>query len=131
MALSLICNLRIYELTRSYPELRQKGLMMLTFFSSPQERIIKYIAKSPRPFPMIADPDRFLCSRFGIRSSVGGFLFGMMIKMPRLVKALILGLFPHLHRDMTQMPADFQVGGPDLTIKGIYYGRDVADHIPM
>lgn len=104
------CNLRIYELTRSYPELRQKGLMMLTFFSSPQEQIIKYIAKSPRPFPMIADPDKLVYSRFGVRSSLVGLLLAMMTRMPRMMKAMMLGFFPHLHRDMTQMPADFLIG---------------------
>ena len=54
----------------------------------------------------------------------------MMIRIPRMVKSLVLGFFPHLHRDIAQMPADFLVG-PDLAIKGIYYGRDIADHIPL
>ena len=52
------CNLRAYELTKKYPELEEKGPAMLTFFNSPTDLIVRFIGKKPRPFPMIAHPEK-------------------------------------------------------------------------
>ena len=37
---------------------------------------------------------------------------------------------PRMAGAVTQMPADFLIS-PDLKVKGIYYGKDAADHIPV
>lgn len=124
------CNLRVYELTTKYPELNRKGLVMLAFFSSPKERVVQYIGKKPRPFPLIADPEKKVYELYNVRSSLGGLMMSMVIRMPSMFKAMMLGFLPRMSGAVTQMPADFLIG-PDLKVKGIYYGRDAADHIPV
>jgi len=124
------CNLRVYELTKKYPELKEKGLVMLAFFNSPKDRIIRFVGKKSRPFPMIADPEKDIYKLYSVRSSIMGLMMGMTTRIPRLIKAMMLGFPPSMRGDMTQMPADFLIG-PDLKVKGIYYGKDLADHIPI
>jgi peroxiredoxin Q/BCP len=124
------CNLRVYELTKQYPELEAKGLVMLAFFSSPKERVLKYIGKKPRPFPLIADPEKKIYEAYNVRSSLFGLMTSMVMRMPSIFKAMTLGFLPRMSGAITQMPADFLIG-PDLKVKGIYYGKDAADHIPL
>lgn len=124
------CNLRVYELTKKYPELEEKGLVMLAFFNSPTDLIVRFVGKKPRPFPMIADPEKHIYKLFGVQSSMAGLIIGMITRIPTMMKAMMLGFLPSIRGEMTQMPADFLIG-PDLKIKGIYYGKDLADHIPI
>lgn len=124
------CNLRIYELTRQYPELNKKGLVMLAFFSSPQDRIAQYVGKKQRPFPLIADPDKQIYELYNVRSSITGMMTSMVTRMPAMLRAMMLGFKPRMAGAITQMPADFLIS-PDLKVKGIYYGKDAADHIPV
>jgi peroxiredoxin Q/BCP len=124
------CNLRVYELTRRYPELNKKGLVMLAFFSSPKDRIAHYVGKKQRPFPLIADPDKQIYELYNVRSSFMGMVASMITRMPTMMRALMLGFKPRMAGAVTQMPADFLIS-PDLKVKGIYYGKDAADHIPV
>jgi len=103
---------------------------MLAFFNSSKDRIVRFVGKKPRPFPMIADPDKHVYDLYNIKSSVAGLMAGLITRIPRLIKAMLLGFPPSMRGDMAQMPADFLIG-PDLTIKGVYYGKDFADHIPI
>lgn len=124
------CNLRVYELTKKYPDLAKKGLVMLAFFNSPKDRIVRLVGKKSRPFPLIADPEKSVYDLYSVQSSLLGLLISMFTRMPRMIKAMMLGFTPSMRGDMTQMPADFLIG-PDLKVKGIYYGKDIADHIPV
>lgn len=124
------CNLRVYELTKKYPDLAKKGLVMLAFFNSPKDRIVRFVGKKSRPFPLIADPEKSVYDLYSVQSSLLGLLISMFTRMPRMIKAMMLGFTPSMRGDMTQMPADFLIG-PDLKVKGIYYGKDIADHIPV
>lgn len=124
------CNLRVYELTKKYPDLEKKGLVMLAFFNSPKDRIIRFVGKKSRPFPLIADPEKSVYNLYSVQSSMLGLMISMFTRMPTLMKAMMLGFPPSMRGDMAQMPADFLIG-PDLKVKGIYYGKDIADHIPV
>lgn len=124
------CNLRVHELTKKYPELKEKGLVMLAFFNSPRDRIIRFVGKKSRPFPMIADSEKRIYDLFFVKTSVTGFLRGMFFRIPSMIKAMLLGYPPRIVHDIAQMPADFLIG-PDSTIKGFYYSKDPADHIPL
>lgn len=124
------CNLRVYELTKKYPDLEKKGLVMLAFFNSPKDRIVRFVGKKSRPFPLIADPEKSVYDLYSVQSSMLGLMISMFTRMPRMIKAMMLGFTPSMRGDMTQMPADFLIG-PDLKVKGIYYGKDIADHIPV
>ena len=61
---------------------------------------------------------------------MAGLMLGMFIRFPAMIKAMALGFNPSLRGEVSQMPADFLIG-PDLKIKGTYYGKDLADHIPV
>ena len=51
------CNFRVYELANNYNEWRSAGLEVVVVFSSTAEEVKKYVARYPRPFRVIADPD--------------------------------------------------------------------------
>jgi peroxiredoxin Q/BCP len=124
------CNLRVYELTRRYPALQKKGLVMLAFFSSPKDRIAHHVGKKQRPFPLIADPETSVYQLYNVRSSFAGLMASMVMRMPTMMRAMMLGFMPRMRGKIAQMPADFLIS-PDLKVKGIYYGKDAADHIPV
>ena len=103
---------------------------MLAFFNSPKDRIVRYVGKKTRPFPLVADSDKKIYELYGVQSSMAGMMLGMITRMPSMMKALMLGFMPSMRGEVSQMPADILIG-PDLTVKGIYYGKDLADHIPV
>lgn len=124
------CNLRVHEMTKVYPRLEENGLVMLAFFNAPKERIIRFVGNKPRPFPMIPDPEKVHYQHYEVRSSVAGLIRGMLFRIPSIIKAMLLGFPPRVVHDIAQMPADILIG-PDSTIKGFYFGKDPADHIPL
>lgn len=124
------CNMRIFELTKIYPALRQRyGLTMLCFFQSSSDEISRHVGRNRRPFPLIADPRNIVYEQYGVEASVGGMAITMVRRMPLMFRAMFTHrLFP---RKMgATMPADFLIG-PDLEIMQAHYGRDVGDHFPV
>ena len=123
------CNFRVYELTRNYPDLVQRGLSIVVVFVSPEEDVRKFIARQPRPFRMVADPEGTAHRIVQGESSLRGKLWAMIRRMP----ALLMGMGMVGMRGMftgSLMPADFLIDEKGYIVE-TYYGRDAGDHMPM
>lgn len=124
------CNLRVYELSHNYKGWKSRGLEIIAFFRSSTDDIRHYVAKYPRPFIIVGDKEMKIYDRYGVEHSVIGMLRGMMLRMPRMMRAMFKGFLPRLRGDQTLVPADFLIDENGL-IRMVYYGRDIGDHIPM
>lgn len=124
------CNLRVYELSHHYKDWRNQGLEIIAFFRSSAEDIRHYVAKYPRPFTIVSDEELTIYDRYGVEHSFFGMIRGMMLRMPRMMRALFKGFLPHMRGDQTLIPADFLIDEQGQ-IRVVYYGRDIGDHIPI
>ena len=124
------CNFRLYELTHKYKAWQAQGFEVIAVFSSPVDEVQKYVAKHPRPFRIIADPDLQVYSRYGVEQSAAAILKAILFKLPRIIRGIALGGLPLKNAHPTLVPADFLVDEYNL-IRDIWYGRDTSDHIPL
>ena len=124
------CNFRLYELTHRYRAWLAQDLEVIAVFSSPADEVRKYVARYPRPFRMISDPDLKIYHRYGVEKSAMAVLRALMFKLPRVIHGAFLGGVPLINAQPTLVPADFLVDEYGL-IRDIWYGRDTSDHIPL
>ncbi|OGT55849.1 MAG: alkyl hydroperoxide reductase [Gammaproteobacteria bacterium RIFCSPHIGHO2_12_FULL_63_22] len=123
------CNFRVYELTHNHKSLSTLGLDVIAVFSSPKADVMQFIARQPRPFLMVADPDSNMHNLFGIERSLWGKLKAMMIRLPAMMKGMgMVGLAGM--KTGSLMPADFLIDENGRIVEA-YYGSDAGDHIPM
>ena len=123
------CNFHVYELTHNYREFSSLGLDIVAVFSSSHDDVLKFIARQPRPFRIVADPEARAHQAFGGESSMWGKLKAMMLRMPALLRGMRLtGL--HGMATSKQMPADFLIDERGRVVE-TYYGQDAGDHIPI
>lgn len=123
-----LCNLRVHEMIRRYPALKERGVEVLAVFQSDAESIAKHVGKQNPPFPLIADPEEKLYKQFGLKKSLWAFLHPA--NFPLLFKALSLG-FRDLDPEgtITRIPGDFLIA-PGLKIIKEFHGKKIGDHIP-
>ena len=87
------CNFRIYELTHHYPALAALGLDIVAVFTSTPEAVRRFVARTPRPFSVVADPTSHAHETYGIERSLWRKLKGIVTRVPTLLKGLrIVGL---------------------------------------
>lgn len=123
------CNYRVFELTHNYRNLSDLGLDMVVVFSSPRSDVMKFIARQPRPFRMVADPESTAHKLFGIEHSLWGKLKAMMTRVPAMLKGMrMVGLSGM--KTGSLMPADFLIDEHGRIVE-TYYGNDAGDHIPI
>lgn len=126
------CNFRVYDLTNNYPGLSDLGLDIVVVFKSDREDILKFIARRPRPFRMVADPEGNAHQAFSVNSSMWGKLKAMMLRLPAMMRGMG-GMGVVSVRGMVTgnlMPADFLIDEQGMVVE-TYYGEDAGDHIPM
>lgn len=124
------CNFRIYELTHNYTEWHERGLEIVALFSSPSDAVRHHVAKYPRPFRMISDPDLSVYNQYGVEHSTAALFKALLFKMPRIIRGVATGGRPSANRHPRIVPADFLIN-EDGRIEQVFYGRDTADHIPL
>jgi peroxiredoxin len=124
------CNFRIYELTHNYKEWQAAGLEIVVVFSSTAEEVRQHVARYPRPFRMVADPDLQLYEQYGIEQSTSALFKALMFKLPRIALGIYTGGRPKKNPHVNIVPADFLLD-VDGSIVDTWYGRDTADHIPL
>jgi len=127
-----LCNLRVHELLRYYPEWKAMGLEMVAVFESPVEHIHQYLDRHAAPFPIIPDPDRRLYQAYGVQPSWAGFIREWVRHLPMVFEAVVRKRFlpGHMDGDWTMVPADFLIG-PDLNVVDAFYGNHIGDHMPV
>jgi thioredoxin-dependent peroxiredoxin len=125
-----LCNMHVHDLLKVYPELDAAGLKVVAFFQSSAEVIARNVGRQDAPFPILADPDKTIYTKYGVTTSAAGLLRGAA-RMGRVVSAMQAGFMPgDIDGDLSLIPADFLIG-PDLIVRRAYYGRDVGDHMPL
>ena len=124
------CNLRCYEFTHSYTDWRKQGLEIIAFFRSEDEDILHYMARYPRPFVIVGDPNMEIYVRYGIERSLWALLRGMTLHVPRLLLGMTKGPLPRMSADQILVPADYLIDESGV-IQEVYYGHDIGDHIPL
>jgi len=125
------CNMRVYEFTQKYKEWEKLGIVVVAIFSSPANQIQNFITKHPRPFISIGDPELLIYDKYGIKSSHIGLIKALLFKIPRLVNGIKKGAKTDFKNPNGYIiPADFMIS-PNGKIVDLWYGRDVADHMPM
>lgn len=123
------CNFRIYLLTNRYGDLAQRGLDVVALFYSTPEEVKHFVARKPRPFPVIADPQSAAYDAYRIERSAWRKLKAILIRLPDLLKGLRLVGLAGLNTNNI-VPADFLIDEHGYIVEA-YYGRDAGDHIPF
>lgn len=124
-----LCNLRIHEIIRRYPDFKERGMEVVAVFQSPGESIRQYVGKRNAPFAIVPDPDRELYRMYGVEASWTGYSKGML-RMGDLASAIGKGYLPgKMEGKIAMIPADFLIK-PDLIVRRAYYGKDIGDHLP-
>jgi thioredoxin-dependent peroxiredoxin len=126
-----MCNIRLHQLAKRFPELHERGLEAVAFFHSPPEEIRKHAGGRQYPFAIATDPKFRVYRKYGVETS-----------WPRLAMALVQ---PSVYRDffkasrhgyfggrmprqLAKMPADFFIR-PDGRIHTAHYGQGIAHHM--
>lgn len=123
------CNYHIYQLTQRHPDLSARGLKIVAVFTSTPEEVKRFVARHPRPFPVVADPTSSAHQIYGIESSFWRKLKAMVTRIPTLIKGLrLVGLAGINTTNL--MPADFLIDEYG-NVAEAYYGSDAGDHIPF
>ncbi|MBX2870060.1 MAG: redoxin domain-containing protein [Acidiferrobacterales bacterium] len=124
------CNFRLYELTHQHKEWKKSGLEIVAVFSSPADEVREFVARHPRPFRMLSDPDLSIYHQYGIEQSFSALFRALIFKGPRIVKGVAKGGRPRPNPHVKIVPADFLLDNHGRVVD-IWYGRDTADHIPL
>lgn len=123
------CNFRIYELTHHHASLAALGLDIVAVFASTPEEVKRFVARKPRPFRVVADPDSAAYDAYGIERSFWRKLKAIATRLPTLLRGLrIVGLAGLNTNNI--LPADFLIDENGSVVEA-YYGRDAGDHIPF
>ena len=123
-----LCNLRISQMIQQSDKLKEKGLHIIAFFQSPKASMLEYVGKQDPPFPLIPEPKRVVYKKYGVEKSWFKYILGgMSVKM---LKALKKGYkVENMEGQKNLVPADFLLS--NLVIKRAYYGKSIADHLPL
>lgn len=124
------CNFRLYEMTHNYQAWKDQNLEVVAVFSDTSEQVRRFVAKHPRPFTMLADPNLKLYNQYGIEHSTAALLKAFLFKLPRIVKGFAKGARPSNNPHVRIVPADFLLNEEGY-IEQVWYGRDTSDHIPL
>jgi peroxiredoxin len=124
------CNYRLFELTQQHKALQASGVEIIVVFSDAAEQVKKYLAKRPRPFTMICDPELELYNKYGVQKSTSALFKAIFLDFPEIFRGFINGGRPSNNPHVTLVPADFLLD-TDGRVVQTYYGKTTADHIPL
>jgi len=129
-----LCNLRIHELIRRYPDYQRKDLEVVAVFESPAENVRAAVGKQSVPFPLIGDPEARLYDLFGVETSEAKVQasMGNPDLKSKIEAAAAIGypLQKEEGSNFYRMPADFLIGA-DGRFLAVYYSDVVGDHLPL
>lgn len=124
-----LCNLRMRELILAHPRLQARGLVVLAVFQSPAASIAQYVGRQDAPFALLPDPQLQLYRRWGVESRWSALL--SPVAWGRALRALAAGHgLGRIEGPVDRCPADFLIDA-EGRIARAYYGRDIADHLPL
>lgn len=124
------CNFRVYELTQKYKDWKDQGLEVIAVFSDTQQKVAEHVAKRPRPFNLLADPDLEIYNQYGVEHSVSALFKAIFFRFPTLIKGILTGGRPSNNPHVKLVPADFLINEAGI-VEEIWYGENTSDHIPL
>jgi len=126
------CHTRLFELNFHKDKWKDQNLEVIAVFTSTDDKILKYVAKNPRPFRMIGDPELSIYQQYGVNKSIKGVIKGMFFRLGKMFKGYLRGgsLATMLQPHPTIIPADFLINEQGI-IEQVWYGEDPSDHIAM
>ena len=125
------CNVRVYEYTKKYKEWKKLGIEVIAVFTSPPDKVKKFVAKNPRPFITFGDPDLEIYNKYKVEKSFAKFLLGVVLHIPRFIKGWFVGgRFNPVNPHINLVPADFIIL-PNGRVIDAWYGHDISEHIPL
>lgn len=125
------CNLRVRELLVSKERLGRLGVKEMGVFESTSEHIRKDLAHGDVPFPILADRERTLYTKYAVKPSLRGFISSFLLRPAYSMKAIFRhGYIPKFAEATTMMPAEFLIAA-DGTIRLAHYGTHLGDYIPL
>ena len=124
------CNFRVYELTHQYKSWKNQGLEVIAVFSDTPEKVAAHVAKYPRPFTMLADPDLAIYNQYGVEHSLSALFKALLFRLPTIVRGFISGGRPSMNPHLKLVPADFLINESGM-VEDVWYGENTSDHIPL
>lgn len=124
------CNFRVYQLTQTYQEWKDRDVEIVAVFSDTPEQVRNFVARKPRPFLMLADPNLELYDLYHVEHSVWAAVKALLFKLPTFARGLRLGVSTTLNPHPKLVPADFLIDEKGV-VKRTWYGRNTSDHIPL
>lgn len=124
------CNFRVYELTHRYKNWQAKGVEVIAVFSSTDAEVRDHVARYPRPFRLIADPNLEIYNRYRVEKSASALWKALLFRMPRIIRGIRTGGRPKPNPHVTLVPADFLINEQG-NIQDCWYGENTSDHIPL
>lgn len=124
------CNFRIYELTHKYKAWKDQGVEVIAVFSSTAEEVREHVARYPRPFRLVSDPNLTIYNQYGVEKSASALWKALFFKMPTIIKGILKGGRPRPNPHVTLVPADFLINEQGIIVDN-WYGRNTSDHIPL
>lgn len=123
-------NRRVFELTRNYKAWSKVGVEVIVVFSNSNAEVKAFFEKHPRPFPVIADPDLNIYSKYGLERVFMNSLRSNIFKIPAWLNLLFRGNKAKYNPAGRIMPADFLINFEGSVVQS-WYGEHELDHIPF
>ena len=127
------CNLRVHSLMKIHEELKSKGMLMVFFFESKKEIILRSsFHRGVSPVPIISDPNKVWYDKYGLESSgYKSTLSHFSSFVQTAYKAYKSNLPMHLMaggESINTIPAEFLVD-KGLLVKKVHYSQRLNDRI--
>ena len=123
-------NKRVFELTRNYKAWQKVGVEVVVVFSQQQKDVLAFFSKHRRPFPVIADSELELYSKYGVERVIGKSTTSPLLKLPKILDKVFRGNLARLNPVGRIMPAEFLINFDGVIVES-WYGHNELDHIPF
>lgn len=128
------CNFRVYQLSKYYSEYKDELEMIFVFESEGKKMLQSSFHSSIAPIPMIGDAERKLYMQYGVEKITPdalklGLSPGLKIQLEEIKKEKAIQVTVE-EKNSDIIPADFLID-ENFKIIEAYYGKDVADYIPL
>ncbi|MGG4344749.1 redoxin domain-containing protein [Paenibacillus lautus] len=128
-----LCNLRVHQFIQRYPQWQQQyHLDVICVFESPEAALHQHVGQQKAPFPLIADPNAELYTRYGVETSVAKTQ--ATLAQPNVhqftdeAEAAGFKLTPEEGSNFNRIPAEF-VLDEDGILRIAHYARLITDHL--
>ncbi|MDQ3099287.1 MAG: AhpC/TSA family protein [bacterium] len=125
-----VCNLNLHKIISHYEHFSSRGLNILAFFQSTQEKLNDETPTKQQPsFPLIPDSEKKVYSLYGVESSIVG-LAKSALDIPQWITANAQFKQGAFEGDMLLLPAQFLINKQGI-IEYAHYAVSIGDFTPF